>query len=113
MNYSILNHNQAQILEVHSLRNEIDNKKILSSVDTSIDDGNSNFVVDLGSLDYINSIGINFLISMMKKSEKSGGALRLINVSAQIEKLLHITKLSNYFHIKSDLEQALESFQHE
>ncbi len=108
MTYSISEHNNnLQILEVRSLLNEIENKEILKEIETLFQRGKNKFIIDLAKLDFMNSVGLNFLISMMTKSKDNGGALALANVSKQVTDLLHMTKLKEFFTISPNLEDAI------
>ena len=109
MTYTISEQNTVQVLEVNSLLNEYDNKKILLDVQSRIEQGLTNFVVDLSNLDFLNSVGLNFLISVMTKSRKSGGELAVVNASSQVIKLLEITRLKPLFTIKSSVKEALSA----
>jgi len=107
MNFSISEQNKVQVLEVVDLINEYDNKAILDEVDSRINSGKPNFVIDFSKLVFMNSVGINFLISMMKRSNNSGGSLALANTPKQVISLLEITKLKTMFNLQPSLEEAL------
>lgn len=109
MTYSISEQDTIQVLEVNSLLNEYDNKEILLDVQSRIEKGLTRFVVDLSKLDFMNSVGLNFLISVMTKSRKSGGELAVANPSSQVLKLLEVTRLTPLFTIKGSLEEALSA----
>ena len=108
--YSIHQHQTIQVVKVESLLNELNNKKILNDVQSYIEKGFDKFVVDLSDLNFMNSIGLNFLIAMMKNSKKSGGKLTVANANEQIVGLLEITKLKQLFNLKPSVEIALQEF---
>lgn len=110
MAYSISEHNAIQVVEVKDLLNEFDNKTILSDVQSRIENGYNRFVVDLTKLDFMNSVGLNFLISVLTKSRKSGGDLALVNANDQVVKLLEITKLKTLFNLSNSVEDAVQTF---
>ena len=71
MTHSFSEHNdQIQVLQVQSLLNEYDNKSIMLEVENRINKGWNKFVLDLSLMDIMNSVGLNFLIFMMKKIKK-------------------------------------------
>ena len=107
--YSIFEHSGVLILQVPNLLNEFENKKILEAANTRIEEGFSNFVVDLSGTEYMNSVGLNFLISMKKKSMQLEGQLILVNPSNKIVSLLEITKLRDKFNLKPTVEEALKA----
>ena len=113
MSHSFLQHSDnTQILEIKSLLNEYDNKAIMRAVEERIDNGNNKFVLDLAQMDFMNSVGLNFLISFTKKLKNSGGRLALANVSQQIIKLLEITKLKTFFLLEPSVNDALNRLDH-
>jgi len=110
MTYTIHQHQAIQVVKVENLLNEMSNKKILNDVQSYIEKGFNKFVIDLSDLNFMNSVGLNFLLSMMKNSEKSGGELAVANANDQIIGLLEITKLKNMFNLKPSVETALQEF---
>lgn len=107
MTYTISEQKEVKVLEINRLLNEYENKVILDEVDECIQSGKRDFIIDLAHLEFMNSVGINFLISMMKKSKVSGGHLALVNAPNQVVKLLEITKLKTMFQLKPSIEEAL------
>ncbi len=110
MAYTISEYNAVNVLEIKTLLNELDNKKILEAIQSRIEGGTANFVVDLSELDFMNSIGLNFLISAMTKSRDNGGLLTVASPSEQVIKLLEITKLKSFFKLSPTVEEALKSY---
>src|SRR5690606_25128916 len=99
MTYTFHQHQSIQVVKVESLLNEMTNNEILDQVQLYIEKGYNNFIVDLSELNFMNSVGLNFLLSMMKNSERSGGSLALVNANDQIIGLLEITKLKSLFNL--------------
>ena len=102
MSHQFLEHNgSVQVLQVQTLLNEYDNKSIMQDVENKISNGWKNFVLDLSKMDIMNSVGLNFLIFMMKKSNSTGGRFAVANASDSIVKLLEVTKLKSFFQLES------------
>ncbi len=110
MTYSISTHSDVQVLSISNLLNETDNRAILSDVQSRIEQGFKKMVIDLSQLNFMNSVGLNFLILMLSKSKDSGGELAVVNPSEQVIKLLEITKLRSQFRLLPSLETALSRF---
>ena len=110
MTYTIHQHQTIQVLKIESLLNEMSNNEILQDVQSYIEKGFNKFVIDLSDLSFMNSVGLNFLLSMMRNSKKSGGHLALANANDQIIGLLEITKLKQLFNLKPSVETALQEF---
>jgi anti-sigma B factor antagonist len=110
MTYTIHQHQTIQVVKVEDLLNELTNKEILNDVQSYVEKGFNKFIIDLSDLRFMNSIGLNFLISMMKNSKNSGGELAVANANDQIIGLLEITKLKKMFNLKPSVEKALQEF---
>lgn len=110
MTHSFSQHNNhIQVLQVTSLLNEYDNKSIMKEVDNRIGEGWNKFVLDLSLMNVMNSVGLNFLIFMMKKSQKSGGNFAIANASQNIIKLLEVTKLKSLFQLSTSVDEAMKN----
>ena len=75
-----------------------------------IEKDQTNVVVDLSKVKFMNSSGLGMLIGGLTTMRKAGGDLRIANATDKIESLLVITKLITVFkHFKS-LDKAVESY---
>ncbi len=63
-------------------------------------------ILNLEKIEYINSNGLNSLISILTKTRTRGGEVVLCNINEKIEKLLLITKLNSVFNIENSIEEA-------
>jgi anti-sigma B factor antagonist len=64
--------------------------------------------VDIAQVRYMNSTGIDVLITLLTKFRNKGGEIVIINPSEQVKKLLIITKLNAIFHLAGSTEEAIE-----
>lgn len=110
MTYAIHEHEAIQVVQVNSLLNELDNKLILTDVRQRMASGFQEFIVDLSELSFMNSVGLNFLISMMTSSKASGATLAVANANEQVISLLEVTKLRKMFTLTQSVEEAFELF---
>ncbi len=85
-----------------------ENQKLLELADNTIEDSLLLAAIDLSNVRFINSTGIGVLVSLLTKFRNQGGELVLINPSAQIRKLLIITKLNAIFTIADDEAAAVQ-----
>ena len=113
MTYAIHEHEATQVVQVYDLINELENKVILKEVRQRMSSGFSEFIVDLSELDFMNSVGLNFLISVMTSSKESGALLAVANANTQIVNLLEITKLRKMFTLTQSVEEAFQLFAQE
>ncbi|MEO1627176.1 MAG: STAS domain-containing protein [Bacteroidota bacterium] len=109
MTYQISTQESVRILQVNELFNEFDNKEILKDIENHIEQGYNRFVVDLEDLSFLNSVGLNFLLSIMTRSKGSGGNIALVNASDQVVNLLEMTKLRHFFNLSPTIESAVTS----
>lgn len=75
-----------------------------------LDSGNSKILLNLGDVSYVDSSGIGELVSSYTTVNKSGGQLKLLNLTKKIQDLLAITKLLTVFEISESESDALASF---
>lgn len=107
LNYSIAEQDGVQVLQIKDLLSEHSNREIIKAVDHKLQEGFASFVVDLGAIEYMNSVGLNFLLTMRARSRESGGGLVVANVSEKVKSLLDMTKLTPMFIMSTSVEQAL------
>ena len=82
---------------------------LLDAIVTALDK-NSNVILDLEKLSYLNSSGLNCFITILTKSRVKGGETIITNIPETINKLLIISKLNTVFEIKETLEEAITEF---
>lgn len=70
----------------------------------------TNVVLNLASVDYIDSTGLGTLVICFTGLKKAQGALKLCNVNKRNLELLVLTKLSTVFQLYTDEQDAVNSF---
>ncbi len=107
MDYEIRKEDGIVIVSIAgNLFGEQQTKEISDQLSNSVNEGQNLVIVDLKEMKFINSLGLNFLLSVLTKARKSGGEAYLTNISDQLSKLLVITKLNAVFNVAPDLETA-------
>jgi anti-sigma B factor antagonist len=76
----------------------------------ALNDQVNNLVMDMEKLDFLNSSGLNTLISILTRSRNQGGELVLANISPRVRELFIVTKLINVFVVKDSPEEAVKVF---
>jgi len=79
-------------------------------VQSLIQQGQKNIVVDLGGVSYVDSAGLGQLVQAYATTKNKGGALKLLNVTKRLRDLLVVTKLLTVFDTYDDEKAALASF---
>ncbi|MDO9693568.1 MAG: STAS domain-containing protein [Candidatus Latescibacteria bacterium] len=77
---------------------------------TLIHEGHRNVLVDLARVNWVNSTGLGILISGYSTVRRSGGDLRLLNVSERVESIFMVSKLHTVFVSYSNEDEAVRSF---
>ncbi|MBZ0205382.1 MAG: STAS domain-containing protein [Flavobacteriales bacterium] len=66
-----------------------------------------NVILDMGQLLYMNSTGLNIMISVLTRTRKAGGQVLLAAISHGVRQLFVVTKLDTVFPILDTVELAL------
>lgn len=111
MNYTFEERDQVQVLAVDNLLLDYENKLLLREVESLIEEEARYFVIDLAQLDYINSVGLSFLIAVLTKSRNAGGETVIVNVSSKIDALLTMTKLQSIFAVGKSVDEGIALIQ--
>jgi anti-sigma B factor antagonist len=67
-------------------------------------------ILNLAEVDYIDSSGVGELVGSFTTVRKSGGELKLLNLTQKVQDVLQVTKLYTVFDIKDDEFTAIKSF---
>ncbi|MGB7846642.1 MAG: STAS domain-containing protein [Candidatus Acidiferrum sp.] len=72
--------------------------------------GNRKILLNLAGVNYIDSSGLGALVSAFTSVRKSGGELKLLNLTEKVDNLMEITKLYTVFDITDNEAEAVKSF---
>jgi anti-anti-sigma factor len=72
--------------------------------------GQTNIVLNLRALDYLDSSGIGELVRNYTTVVKKGGAMKVVGLAPKVEEILKVTQLYQVFPEFPDEASALESF---
>jgi len=72
--------------------------------------GKRSIVLNLAGVDYIDSTGLGALVICATTLRKSGGNIKLLNLTRRNIELLVMTKLATIFEIFNDEQDAVNSF---
>lgn len=77
-------------------------------IDKELQDGNSFFIIDLGSLTHMNSNGINAIVKAVKRINEAKGRVVFTQVPDHINELLSIIKLNAILEIAPSVEDGIQ-----
>ncbi|MFT6814708.1 MAG: anti-sigma B factor antagonist [Sphingobacteriales bacterium] len=86
-----------------------DSTNLIKIIEEEVLTNISKFVVDLSELQYMSSVGIGALITVLTKTRRENGDLILTNLNDHVKKLLVMTKISSIFEVEEDLDKALNT----
>jgi anti-sigma B factor antagonist len=72
--------------------------------------GQTNIVLNLSALDYLDSSGVGELVRNYMTIVKKGGAMKVVGLAPKVEEILKVTQLYQVFPEFPDEASALESF---
>jgi len=79
-------------------------------VQSLIQQGQKNVLIDLSGVSYVDSAGLGELVQAYATTKNRGGALKLLNVTKRLRDLLVVTKLLTVFDTFDNEAEALASF---
>ena len=111
MDYSIKKIGNLVVVRKNDYTQENENRALTHEVKSMLTENVKFVAVDLDGILYINSVGLNFMISMLTSTRKIGGDAVLISPNTTIIKLLEVTKLKDMFTIVDDINEAAKALQ--
>ena len=72
--------------------------------------GYKKILLNLGDVNYIDSITVGELISAFTSVRNQGGELKLLHLTKKVRTVLEITRLYTVFHVLDDEAEAIAAF---
>ena len=85
-------------------------EELIAAFEEMLSKGKNSILLELSSLEYVNSSGLNLLIGMLTRVINAGGELAICGVSDKVRQLLVMTRLDLIFKIYGSVENASEHF---
>lgn len=79
-----------------------------NEINTLFGEPQDGIVVDLGSLNYIDSSGISAMLYTFTQSKNRNMGLCFVNIRGSVRKVIELTSLSGFFPIADDVVSAVE-----
>jgi len=71
---------------------------------------NSKVIIDLKSVEYIDSSGFGCFLSLMRAARNNYGVLKFVNLQANVKELFQTLHLHTIFQIYDDIDTCIQSF---
>lgn len=88
-------------IEIYNISN------LKSEVFSLVEIGVKNFILDLSKVEYIDSSGLGFIVSLLKKVKVIKGTLQIIKPSKEVMEILELTSLSKILIMANSLDEAV------
>lgn len=101
---------RVQMLEVSGRVDSISADELRDALNTAIEGGHNNLVIELSGVEYMSSAGLREMVSALKTVKRGGGDLRLANPSDKVKEVLELAGLDTIFQIFPTTVEAVGSF---
>lgn len=82
-------------------------KKIAYEV---LDKGALKLILDASKVDFVDSMGLGVLISLLRKLKQEDGDIKIVSLTPDVKTIFEITRLYRLFDIFDELKDALDAF---
>jgi anti-sigma B factor antagonist len=110
MEISVTPMRRVDLLKVSGRVDSSNSNELDEVLQTRLDEGRSNLVLDLSEVNYISSSGLRTLVTALRASKKKGGDVRLANPSERVQEVLGLAGLDTLFESYDDVTAAVGSY---
>ncbi len=97
----IVNYDRATLREAEELKFNVMEK---------LNAGYTKLIVDLTSVEFLDSTFLGVIVNTLKKAAKLGGDLKLVGFKPAVRSMFELTRLFRVFESYNDLQDAIRSF---
>ena len=109
MNISTKSRGDVCIIEISGRMDSFSSKEIEERLNDVIE-RNKEILIDLSAVDYISSVGLRVLLSVLKKQKERDGSIKLASLQPFVRDIFKITGFDRIFSISRDQEDAMGKF---
>jgi anti-anti-sigma factor len=95
-----------QIFRLTGLLDAFSEPTFRKVVSKAIEDASPNVILDLSSIDFIDSSGLGALVQLAKKSQTSGGILQVVP-NARVTQTVKLVKLEQFLSLQPSVDAAI------
>jgi anti-sigma B factor antagonist len=112
MNVSVRQHDNVTVLDLKGkLTIGAGDIALRNAVVEAVNSGAQNVVINLRDVSTIDSSGVGELVSSYTTATNRGAKLKLCNLPAKVQDILHITQLITVFDVFDSEAEAVQSYQ--
>jgi anti-anti-sigma factor len=74
-----------------------------------VEAGKKNFIIDMGAVPYISSLGLAVIVDIQNRLNASQGYIRMARLNPMLKNLFTITNLNRKIALYHDVEEALKA----
>jgi anti-sigma B factor antagonist len=103
-----INFNEIENMWIFAPEGELDifsSPNFKEKVVNAFESRNSDIIIDLEKLEYVDSTGLGALISILRRLKESNNKIYIDNIKPNIKKLFLITELDKLFVIRSEINE--------
>ncbi len=75
-----------------------------------VDDGNRYFVIDASSMNFVDSMGLGAIISLLRRVQADRGEVKIASLSPDVRMIFELTRLHRVFDICASASEACKKF---
>lgn len=110
MEISITPMRRVDLITISGRVDSSNSSELDDALQTRLDEGRTNLVLDLSDVHYISSSGLRSLVAALRASKKKGGDVRLARPSERVQEVLGLAGLDTLFESYDDVTAAVGSY---
>lgn len=80
---------------------------LMETLEKELGTTHNTVVLDMGELQYMNSMGLNIMINVLTRTRNAGGDTLIAAISHSVRQLFIVTKLDTVFTITDSVDEAI------
>ena len=103
-------YNNIAILAINGRIDSVNTPQLLQTIEEQITINYARIVIDLKSVDFLNSIGIKSLLRGTEMARQQGGDIRFANVHMRLKSVLNLARVDSVFKVYPNVVSATVSY---
>lgn len=95
-----------QIIRLTGLLDAFSEPAFKKVIGKCVEDGPFNVILDLSTIDFVDSSGLGILVQMAKKTQNLNGTLQIIT-NARVTQTVKLVRLDQFLALRTSIDEAL------